>query len=162
MKFKYDGIEIEVNKRPEPYEYEVSENNTYMGYNKNPCVNVKFWEFVIKDGDLFELAFVKSVCAFFMQAYWKHSPKDGNKIMLAKNLTHEIVGREYFSSTLSFDAVVGNKISKLRILQKNDEEIVAQIYLTCVEVMMLDIAIGIAINMLAPTNDVEQGEFNCV
>lgn len=153
IEFRYNGIEIEVYNRPEAQEYEVAENKTRIRHSRNAFVFVKFWDFVIKDGNLYELAFVKSVCSFFMQAYWKRSTKDGNRINLSETLKHEIAGGKYASCVLNFNARQKDKIIYLHICQKNDEEVAGEIYLTGREVIMLDIAVGKAINMLTPTNE---------
>ena len=153
IEFKYDGIEIEVYNRPEAQEYEVGENKTRIRHSRNAFVSVKFWDFVIKDGNLYELAFVKSVCSFFMQAYWKRSTKEGNRINLCETIKHEIAGRDFKSSTLNFAARQKDKIIYLHICQKNDEAVAGEIYLTGREVIMLDVAVGKAINMLTPTNE---------
>jgi hypothetical protein len=150
IKFKFEGIEIEVFKRPEPYEYEIAENKTRIGYNKTSCVIVDFWDFRLKDGDLFELSLVKSVCTYFMQAYWKRSTKQGQKILLRESLTHKFNGDEYETSTLNFEAMQRDKINTLRIQQKNDDEIAGEIYLSGRQVIQLDVAIGRAISLMSP------------
>jgi hypothetical protein len=153
IEFKYDGIEIEICNKPEPYKFETAESKPRIGYNKNTVVSVKFWEFIIEDGNLYELARVNSWCYYFMQSFWKRSSKEGNKILLSKTLTHEIDGGKYSSSTLSFDAVVGDKTNKLRIRQENDGKKIGEVFLLIDEVKMLDVVIGKCINMLSPTND---------
>jgi hypothetical protein len=152
--FQYKGIEMAVVNRPELYEYEVEENKKRIGRNRNNFVSVKFWDFIIKDGDLFELARVKSWFMYFMQAYWKRSTKEGNRIDLSRTLTHEIANKEYATSTLIFNAVQQKKTSYLHICQKNDEEKIGEIYLSGDDVIMLDVAIGRCINLLSPNNDV--------
>ena len=69
LEFKYNGIEVKAISRDEAYEYLIGENRKRTGYDKKTSVQVSFWDFIIQDGDLYELAFVKSVCTYFMQAY---------------------------------------------------------------------------------------------
>jgi len=150
LEFKYNGIEVKAFSRDEAYEYLIGENRKRTGYDKITTVQVSFWDFVIQDGDLYELAFLKSVCTYFMQAYWKRSTKEGNKILLEESLPHEIEGQEYSTSTLWFTARQKNKINKLHVCLKNDDEIANEIYLSGREVIMLDIALGKAISILKP------------
>jgi hypothetical protein len=150
IKFKFDGIEIEIYKRPEPYEYTDSDNKPRVGYNKNAYVIVKFWDFVLKDGDLFELSLVKSTTEYFKQAYWKRSSKEGSRILLQEELIHENVDHEHHTSTLSFNAVQKAKINKLHIRQTNDGTVAGEIYLTGRQVIQLDIAISRAISLMSP------------
>lgn len=147
--FKYNGIKIAACILPEPYEYEIEGGKKRMTFDKNVCVYVKFWNFII-NGNIYDLSFVKSVCTYFMQAYWKRSTKDGTKINMEEILEHKIVGKEYTTSSLCFSAVQGNKTNKLRIRLKHDMEIVEEIFLTGREVIQLDINIGKAINLLQP------------
>lgn len=89
-----------------------------------------------------------------MQAYWKRSTKEGSRIALDETLTHIVVEEKYTTSTLRFNARQKNKINCLYICQENNRgEKVGEIYLSGREVIMLDVAIGKAINMLSPTDD---------
>jgi hypothetical protein len=150
LEFKYNGIEVKAISRDEAYEYLIGENRKRTGYDKITSVQVSFWDFIIQDGDLYELAFVKSVCTYFMQAYWKRATKEGNRILLEESLPHVVEGKEYSSSTLCFAARQKNKINKLYVCLKKDDEVANEIYLSGREVIMVDVALGKAISILKP------------
>ena len=145
-KFNFKGIEIKATDKPKVVPYTTPDGQQRERYHRNICVIVRFWEYVIKD-DLYELAFIKSVLNFFMQAYWKRSTKDGSRIVLEETLEpgDDSVNRNL---SLHFNARQLHKIVSLHVCLKNDEGVIEELYLSAREVNMLDIAINKAITML--------------
>jgi len=95
-----------------------------------------------------ELATVKSTLNYFMQAYWKRSSKASSKIELATALKHDYGVQQ---QSLCLVARQKNSIHSLEISLIENGKTANNIYLSGQEVIMLDIAIGKAINLLTPT-----------
>ena len=115
-------------------------------FDRTTRVKVSFWDFVIFN-DLFELAMVKSTLSYFMQAYWKRSSKAGSKIELATAFFHD---DDFNSQALNMIARQKNGIQSLEISVADNGMPAGEVYLSAQEVIMLDIAIGKAINLLSP------------
>jgi hypothetical protein len=150
IKFDYKGIKIVVAAENQQINYKDSENRHRTRFERDLKVFVYFWDFVIWNGNLQELAFVKSCLQLFMQGYWKRGVKDGGKIDLAKELHHEDFGA--VRSSLNFVARQKDKKHYLQISLQQAGETVNEIYLDGQETIMLDIAIAKAINLLTPSN----------
>ena len=148
IEFEYKGIQIEVAAENQQINYKDSGNHHRTRFERDIRVFVHFWDFVIWNGNLQELAFVKSCLQYFMQGYWKRSNKEGGKIDLAKGLHHEDfdAGR----SSLYFVARQKDKKHYLQISLQQAGETVNEIYLDGQETIMLDIAIAKAIALLTP------------
>lgn len=115
-------------------------------FDRSTSVKVSFWDFVIFN-DLFELAMVKSTLSYFMQAYWKRSSKAGSKIELATVLFHD---DDFNPQALNMIAKQKNGIQSLEVSLAGNGKPAGEVYLSAQEVIMLDIAIGKAINLLSP------------
>lgn len=111
---------------------------------KCTVVTVAFWDFVVPNS---ELIFIKSILQYFMSCYWKRGSKDGSKIQLQKELV-------YYDGDIP-------KTLQLMARQKAKEHYLYvsllwrglpanEVYIDAQEVMMLDIAISKAINLLMP------------
>jgi hypothetical protein len=150
LKFDYKGIRIDAVYEMEQRTYRDHEDRKKTRFERNVRVDVQFWNFFIRDGKLHELAFVKSTLQYFMQAYWKRSSKEGSKIDLAKALHRN----EFLMvpQSLYFTARQKDKQHYLHICLQQDGDVVNESYLDGQEVIMLDIAIGKAISLLAPIN----------
>jgi len=146
FKFEFKDIWIEARGEMERYDYEDSTNHYRSHYNRNTVVTVNFWNFVICN-DLYELAMVKSALNYFMQAYWKRSTKQGAKIELATSLEH---GVDDTLQKLNLIAKQKNNVYSLEVSLTDIKHQFAPIYLSGQEVIMLDIAISKAINILTP------------
>lgn len=148
IKFDFKGIRIDATAETEQRNYKDADHRQKTRFERNVRVFVKFWDFTIWDGDLQELAFVKSTLQYFMQGYWKRTGKEGSKIELAKGLHHEnpYEGRQ----SLYFVARQKNKTHFLQICLQKGGTTVNEVYLDGQEVLMLDVAIGKCINMLTP------------
>ena len=130
----------------ERYDYKDAGNRGQTRFNRNMVVTVGFWDFVIVN-NLYELAMVKSTLSYFMQAYWKRSSKTGSKIELATVLFHD---DEFNPQALNMIARQKNGIQSLEISVADNGMPAGEVYLSAQEVIMLDIAIGKAINLLSP------------
>lgn len=90
---------------------------------------------------------VKSTLSYFMQAYWKRSSKAGSKIELATVLFHD---DDFNPQALNMIARQKNGIQSLEISVTDNGMPAGEVYLSGQEVIMLDVAIGKAINLLSP------------
>jgi len=148
VNFDFKGISISAEVRMEQSSYTDAGGNSRSRFDKDVTVSVQFWDFFLQPGNLSELAFVKATLSYFMQAYWKRSSKQGSKIELAKILHR----KDYHGNqqALCFVARQKDKRNYLHVSQVKKAETVNEVYLDGQEVIMLDIAIGKAINLLAP------------
>jgi hypothetical protein len=144
--FEFKGIRVNATGELERYDYKDAGNRGQTRFNRNMVVTVGFWDFVIVN-DLYELAMVKSTLSYFMQAYWKRSSKTGSKIELATVLFHD---DEFNPQALNMIARQKNGIQSLEISVADNGMPAGEVYLSGQEVIMLDIAIGKAINLLSP------------
>lgn len=67
--------------------YKDAGGHTRTRFDREVSVDVSIWDYDFRHGDLYELAFVRSILHYFMQAYWKRSSKEGSRIELAKVLS---------------------------------------------------------------------------
>ena len=144
--FEFKGIRVNATGKLERYDYKDAGNRGQTRFNRNMVVTVGFWDFVIVN-DLYELAMVKSTLSYFMQAYWKRSSKAGSKIELAMVLFHD---DDFNPQALNMIARQKNGIQSLEISVADNGMPAGEVYLSGQEVIMLDIAIGKAINLLSP------------
>ncbi len=144
--FNFKGISVSATVEMERYDYRDKGGHYKTRFNRNTLVTANFWGFVI-DNDLYELAMVKSSLNYFIQAYWKRSSKAGSKIELATEIFR---GDGYNARSLTLVARQKNGVQSLEVSVANDGTIAGNAYLSALEVIMLDIAIGKAINLLSP------------
>lgn len=144
--FEFKGIRVNATGELERYDYKDAGNRGQTRFNRNMVVTVGFWDFVIVN-DLYELAMVKSTLSYFMQAYWKRSSKAGSKIELATALFHD---DEFNPQALNMIARQKNGIQSLEFSVADNGMPAGEVYLSGQEVIMLDTAIGKAINLLSP------------
>ncbi len=153
IEFNFKGISVSVTVEMERYDYRDNGGHYKTRFNRNTLVKANFWGFVI-DNDLFELATVKSSLNYFMQAYWKRSSKAGSKIELVTVLKRNNGGNP---QALYLVARQKDGIHSLEISLVEKGAPTGKIYLNGQEVIMLDIAIGKAINLLTPTCQLMEG-----
>ena len=151
--FNFKGISVSATVEMERYDYRDNGGHYKTRFNRNTLVRANFWGFVI-DNDLYELAMVKSSLNYFMQAYWKRTSKAGSKIELVTMLK-----RNYGGNLQALYLVARQKdgIHSLEISLVEKGAPVGKIYLNGQEVIMLDIAIGKAINLLTPDYNIIEG-----
>lgn len=154
IEFNFKGISVSATVEMERYDYRDNGGHYKTRFNRNTLVKANFWGFVI-DNDLFELATVKSSLNYFMQAYWKRSSKAGSKIELATVLKRNNCGN---SQALYLVARQKDGIHSLEISLVEKGAPTGKIYLNGQEVIMLDIAIGKAINLLSPDYKIANGD----
>lgn len=146
IEFNFKGISVSATVEMERYDYRDNGGHYKTRFNRNTLVKANFWGFVI-DNDLYELAMVKSSLNYFMQAYWKRSSKAGSKIELVTVLKRNNGGNP---QALYLVARQKDGIQSLEISLVEKGAPAGKIYLNGQEVIMLDIAIGKAINLLSP------------
>lgn len=144
--FEFKGICVNATAEISWRELKDSGGHHVNRFDRNTSVKVSFWDFVIFN-DLFELATVKSTLSYFMQAYWKRSSKAGSKIELATVLFHD---DDFNPQALNMIAKQKNGIQSLEVSVADNGILSGEVYLSAQEVVMLDIAIGKAINLLSP------------
>ena len=144
--FEFNGICVNATAEISWRELKDSGGHHVNRFDRNTNVKVSFWDFVIFN-DLFELAMVKSTLSYFMQAYWKRSSKAGSKIELATVLFHD---DDFNPQALNMIAKQKNGIQSLEVSVADNGILSGEVYLSAQEVIMLDIAIGKAINLLSP------------
>lgn len=150
INFDFKGIRIEATADNQQVDYKDAGNRPRTRFVRDVRVLVHFWDFVIWNGNLQELAFVKSCLQYFLQGYWKRATKEGCKIDLAKAL-HQEVAREGRLS-LYFVARQKDKKHYLQICLQRAGKTVNEIYMDGQEAIMLDIALAKAINLMTPSN----------
>jgi len=151
IEFNFKGISVSATVEMERYDYRDNGGHYKTRFNRNTLVKANFWGFVI-DNDLYELATVKSTLNYFIQAYWKRSSKAGSKIELATAL------KRGNPQALYLVARQKNGIHSLEISLIEKGTPAGKIYLSAQEVIMLDIAIGKAINLLSPDYKIINGD----
>lgn len=154
IEFNFKGISVSATVEVERYDYRDNGGHYKTRFNRNTLVKANFWGFVI-DNDLYELAMVKSSLNYFMQAYWKRSSKAGSKIELVAMLKRYNGGNQ---QALYLVARQKDGIHSLEISLVEKGVPAGKIYLNGQEVIMLDIAIGKAINLLTPDYNIIEGD----
>ena len=152
--FNLKGISVSATVEMERYDYRDNGGHYKTRFNRNTLVTANFWGFVI-DNDLYELAMVKSTLNYFMQAYWKRSSKAGSRIELVTVLKRNDGGNQ---QGLYLVARQKDCIHSLEISLVEKGAPTGKIYLNGQEVIMLDIAIGKAINLLTPDYKIINGD----
>lgn len=150
INFDYKGIRVEAMADSQQVNYEDAGNRHRTRFERDVQVFVHFWDFLIWNGNLQELAFVKSCLQYFMQGYWKRTNKEGGKIDLAKCLHQEDSRKGRLS--LYFVARQKNNRHYLQICLQRAGKTVNEIYFDGQEVIMLDIVLAKAINLLTPNS----------
>ena len=153
IEFNFKGISVSATVEMERYDYRDNGGHYKTRFNRNTLVKANFWGFVI-DNDLYELAMVKSSLNYFMQAYWKRTSKAGSKIELVTMLKRNNGGNP---QALYLVARQKDCIHSLEISLVEKGAPTGKIYLNGQEVIMLDIAIGKAINLLTPDYNIIEG-----
>ncbi len=153
IEFNFKGISVSATVEMERYDYRDNGGHYKTRFNRNTLVKANFWGFAI-DNDLYELATVKSSLNYFMQAYWKRSSKAGSKIELVTVLKRNNGGNP---QALYLVARQKDGIHSLEISLVEKGAPTGKIYLNGQEVIMLDIAIGKAINLLTPDYNIVEG-----
>ena len=151
VRFDFKGISISSSFHMDERIYKDAGGHSRTRFDREVSLYVSFWDFDLQDGDLYELAFIRSILHYFMQAYWKRSSKEGSRIELAKVLSR----KDYKGNqeALCFVARQKDKKNYLQIYLTKKGETVKEEYLDGQEVIMLDIALGKAINLLTPSLD---------
>jgi len=150
VRFDFKGITISASVYMIERSYKDS-GRSRIRFDRDVTVDVSFWDYDFRDGDLYELTFVKSILQYFMQSFWKRSSKQGSRIELDKILSHK--DHHGQQETLCFVARQKDNRNYLQISLHRKGEIIKEEYLDGQEVIMLDIALGKAINLLTPTPD---------
>ena len=143
--FNFKGIRIEATVETIQRLYQDKLQGKRSLRDKNIEVAVKFWDFTVENGNLTELALIKSSLQFYMQCYWKRLSRENNRIELRKSIVHND------HKTLFIIARYKNENNVLHISLKQSGKIVSEIYLDVQEIIMLDIALNKAINLLTPS-----------
>ena len=151
LEFNFKGITISTSVYMHEKGYKDGGGHSRIRFDREVTVDVSFWDYAFQDGDLYELAFVRSILQYFMQAYWKRSSKEGSRIELAKVLSRK--DRNGKQESLCFAARQKDNRNYLQISLVKKGEAVKEEYLEGQEVIMLDIALGKAMNLLTPTLD---------
>jgi hypothetical protein len=148
FEFNFKDISIEAKVKIRHYDYRAS--GYYRSHVfRNVIVNVNFWDFMICN-DLYELATVKSTLNYFMQAYWKRSSNQENRINLDTSIEHNPNNEDGTWQKLNLSARKKARINYLEVSLTNVFETKIPMYLSGQEVIMLDIAISKVINLLSP------------
>ena|SRR5450631_1571296 len=150
LNFEYNGIEVISTVEMVSVKYTDAKRDNRTRLERNVNVAVKFWGFAIDNCNLFVLAFIKSTLQYYMQCYWKRANKEGGKFEFEKALDSQdgFFGKQ----SLRFTARQKAEKRTLHISFHSGGTIINEIYLDGQEVMMLDIAIGKAINLLSPNS----------
>ena len=157
IQFNLKGISVEAEIEMTQQDYKDCGGHYRTRFDKEVRVIVRFWKFTI-NGNLTELAHIKSTLNYFMQAYWKRTSKEGNRIELAETLQHS-KDTHTIDQQLILIARQKNKQHFLEITMLENRKAHGQIYLNGREVIMLDIAIAKAISLLSSDYRCTRGSF---
>jgi hypothetical protein len=149
IEYDYKGIKVEATAEMAQHDYTDAGGHCRVRFDRNAKVAVRFWSFTI-DGNLTELAYVKSILNYFMQCYWKRTSKEGSRIDLAKRIRHGDENPYGIHHSLNIIARQKNKKHYLEFSLFENTNPVGEVYLDGQEVIMLDIALGKAITLLTP------------
>lgn len=152
VEFNLKGISVKAIVEISRHDYKDASCRYRTRFDREVRVEADFWGFSIA-GNLSELSFIKSTLSFFMQAYWKRTRKEGAKIDLTKSLHHNAPNGK--RQSLAFVARQKANEQYLHICLHQDGNKGGECYLDGQEVIMLDIALGKAINLLAPALKVQ-------
>jgi hypothetical protein len=148
LTYDYKGIAIEVVCEIEDNARQAG-NQSRTRLSRVTRVYVTFFtDFTLEDGNLSDLAFVKSCTQYFIQSYWRHKNKQSSRIDLAKGLARDSL--EGFCYSLCFTARQKNSQHYLHVDLLENDRSVSETYLDIQEVIMLDCALGKALNLLSP------------
>jgi len=148
VEFFFKGIRVSALEKMERCIYKDAGGRSRTRFDREVIVSVRFWDFILMEGDLQELAFVKATLSYFMQAYWKRSSKQGSRIELEKGLRRlEDDGND---EELCFKARQKDKRNYLHLAHVKNGVNLDEVFLDGQEVIILDIAIQKAINLLNP------------
>lgn len=152
IEYDYKGIKVEATVEMEQHDYVDAGGHCRARFDKNAKVRVHFWKFIV-EGNLTELAYIKSTLNYFMQCYWKRTSKEGSRIELMKSVHHCHENPFVHPLSLCFMARQKNRKHYLEISLFVNGNPSGEVYLDGQEVLMLDIAIGKAISLLTPKVD---------
>lgn len=146
LTYDFKGITIEAVCEINASNFQTA-RQTHTRVDRVMQVYVTFFDaFVIEDGNLSDLAFVKACAQFFLQSYWRH--KLNRRIEFSKSLTRETGDGNFHS--LSFTARQKNNQHYLHVSLGENDWTVSETYLDAQEVIMLDAALGKALNLISP------------
>ena len=146
--FDFKGIKVVATTEIKQFDYIDARKGKSTRHERDVNVAVHFWEFTISNGDLYGMAFVQSTLTYFMSSFWKRTPKKGCKIEFDKvlNREHEQDGKK----SLHFLAYLKDNKHFLRISVQSGGDTLREVFLDGQEVLLLDIAMRKAINLLTP------------
>ena len=150
VQFDWNGISLHVRVDMVPIDYKDASNLKRTRFEKKVRVSLGFWDFSVQ-ASLQELAYIKATLIYFMQGYWKRSGKQGSRIELSKTIQFLYNNMDQNPRDLSFTARQKNSQNFLQIHLDKNGQTVNEVYLDGQEVLMFDIAIGKAIQLLMPT-----------
>lgn len=148
LTYDYKGISIEAVCEIRSNRLQAA-NQSRTRLNRVTRVYVTFFaDFAIEDGNLSDLTFVKSCTQYFIQSYWRHKNRQNSRIDLAKGLVRATP--EGYRHSLCFTARQKNNQHYLHAYLQEDDRTVSETYLDIQEAIMLDSALGKALNLLSP------------
>jgi hypothetical protein len=151
LNFSYNGIKIDAEAEMTPVKYRDGDHQR-LRFERDVRVNLNFWDYNIWNGDLFETAFVKSILSHFLHENGRHSRKAEHGIKLNKTLKHDNAYRET-DLALSFASRQRNGENYLHIFLEKEGHTINECYLDCMDVGLLDIAVGKAISLMTANNE---------
>lgn len=149
VSFNYKGISVCSSVDTIMQEYTDSRNRMRTRFERQVDVRADFWDYSIFN-NLTDLAFIKATTQYYMQCYWKRSTKVGAKIELEKALYQKDFRGDF---ALKFAARQQKNLYSLHISIDDHGCKKHEVYLDAQEVIMLDLALGKAINLLQPAEN---------
>lgn len=149
INFNYKGVCVYAVVDTVQHNYTDERNRAKTRFERQIDVRVDFWDYSILN-DLTDLVFIKAITQYYMQCYWKRSAKDGAKIELEKVLYQQDFRGDF---TLKFAARQQKNKYSLHICIEDGGSKKGEVYLDVQEVIMLDIALAKAINLLQPVEN---------
>jgi hypothetical protein len=148
INFNYKDITIVCSSFIVPHKYLDARKYERTRFEKKIKILISFWDFYIDSKNLTDLAYAKSLLHVFVQWYWRRIGKSGKRIDLAKVISKTRFNGEI--ETLCFTGRQKNGDHYLQIGLRKNDEIVNEMYLEIQEIIMIDIALGKALNLMAP------------
>ncbi|MBN1451026.1 MAG: hypothetical protein JW963_08430 [Anaerolineales bacterium] len=147
INFSHKNIRIYAQVEVSEVEFRDAFNSRRSRTERHTIVSAEFFDFVLTNRDFTDLVFVKSAIQFYLQKYWRSFSKKGvSSIKFEKFLTKEVYQQE-----LWFVARQKNNENYLQVFFRDTaRQIEDCVYLDGHEIVMLDIALAKALNLVSP------------
>lgn len=151
ISFELEGIMITVTMTSQSEAFRDATRTLRHRFVKETSVNVNFWGFPRTEEDFTDLTAIKSVLEYWKNSYWRRGGKNSEPIKCRTHLQF-INNFSAIDLTLEGSQIYGKKQLHIHCLVNGSFH--DEVYLDCLQVIQLDIALEKAINSIRPTETV--------